>query len=250
MFMDALLRCEGVSKYFGNFGALKNVSFEVFPKEIFGIAGPNGAGKSVLFNVITGVPYSSSSGRIIFNGQNIQKKPPHVICHMGIARTFQTPSTFKSLTVLENLNIGSYFGNPIHDKDIIDESEEMLDFVGLQEKKNELPENLSLFDRKIIMIASALISKPKLLLLDEPIGGLNEAEIEQTMELVKKINKSGITIIIIEHIMRVLAGISKRLMILNYGEKLIEGDPDKVVEDEEVIRIYLGDKTDFLEAQQ
>jgi len=244
--MQPILQTENASKYFGKFAAVKNLNFQVFPNEIFGIAGPNGAGKSTLFNVITNIPFRVTSGRIKYNGKYICKLMPHQICRMGIARTFQIPVFFQGLTTLDNVMIGAYFGKSKgtlgfsrrDDEDPEQESLKILDLVGLLDKKDVVADNLSLFGTKLLMVASALATKPKLLLLDEPIGGLNPVEIEQAMELIENINKLGVTILIIEHIMKALMGLSDRVMILHHGEKISEGTPTEIAEDEKVIEAY------------
>jgi len=245
-----ILQCEKVSKYFGQLAAVKNLSFFVNPGEIFGIAGPNGAGKSVLFNVITKVPYGPTSGMIMFDDQYIHKLKPHEICRLGISRSFQTPVIFPSITVLENVMIGGFFGKAkslfrADQERVKSSSIEALDFVGLLHKKDVLAGNLLLGDEKLLMIASCLATEPKIILLDEPMGGLNPTEIEQTMDIIKKINEKGITVIAIEHIMKALMGISNRMMILHYGEKIAEGTPKEIADNELVIEAYFGEKIEF-----
>ncbi len=234
-----LLEARNVTKRFGEMAAVNNLSFTVREGEILGIAGPNGAGKTTLFNVISGV--YPAEGKIIFDGQNIAGLGPHHICRRGLARTFQTPVVFSSLSVYDNVKVGVHFGSGAsrrQEKEIIDE---LLDFVGLSAKRDQLARNLPLIDKKLTMVAAALATRPKLLLMDEPLGGLSPAEIKLTIALVEKISqKLGITLLVIEHIMRVLAGISSRLMILHNGEIIATGSPEEVVRDERVIEVYLG----------
>jgi len=234
----SILQLNKVTQRFGELAAVDNLSFEVEDGEIFGIAGPNGAGKSTLFNVITG--FCRGSGDIIFDGSNIRGLKPHQICQKGIARTFQIPEPFLTLPIIENVKVGAHFGvRGAHDeRECIKEA---IDFVGLQGKENVIAANLNLFDKKMTLLAAALATKPKLLLLDEPIGGLSPTEVTESVALMKKINKElGLTIIIIEHLMKVLTEVSQRLMILNSGEKICIGPPKEVIKDKQVIEIYLG----------
>lgn len=233
-----ILQVKNLTKYFGELAAVKELSFEVEKGEIFGIAGPNGAGKSTVFNLIAGV--YRGSGDIVFDNMNISKLRPYQVCHKGIARTFQIPETFITLSLFDNVKIGAHFGGAgAHDeKENINEA---VNFVGLQGKENAITANLNLFDKKRTMLAAALVTKPKLLLLDEPIGGLSPTETKQSVDLFQKINKElGITIIIIEHLMKVLVGLSQRLMILQNGEEICIGPPREVVKDKRVIEVYLG----------
>jgi len=235
--MPIILETKQVNKRFGELAAVKDLSFEVKEKEIFGIAGPNGAGKTTLFNVISGI--HSGSGEIYFFGERIDRLRPFQICLKGIARTFQIPSVFSSLTVYDNIRVGAHFGNHVkYEKKII---KEVLEFVRLSEKQNILTKHLSLFDKKLTMVAAALATHPKLLMLDEPIGGLSPGEINQSVDLFKRINRElGITLIVIEHLMKVLMEISERMMILHNGEKICIGTPEEVAKDKQVIEVYLG----------
>ena len=179
----AILRCEKVTQRFGELPAVKDLSFEVEKGEIFGIAGPNGAGKSTLFNVITG--FYRGSGDIIFDGRNISGLRPHQICHRGIARTFQIPELFLTLSIVDNVRVGAHFGERgVHDER--ERIKEAINFVGLQGKENVIAANLNLFDKKLTLLAAALATKPKLLLLDEPIGGLSPIELGQLIALIQK----------------------------------------------------------------
>ncbi len=233
-----ILQVEKVNKSFGELVAVKNVSFKVEKGEILGIAGPNGAGKSTLFNLISGV--YRGSGNIIFDNLNINRLRPDQICHRGIARTFQVPVAFSTQSVFRNVEIGAYFGKQgtQRGKGNINE---VINFVGLQGKESVVAAGIDLYNKKLTMLAVALATKPKLLLLDEPMGGLSPVESNQFVELMRKINKElGVTIIVIEHLMQVLTEICHRLMILHYGEKICIGPLKEVIEDSKVREIYLA----------
>jgi len=233
-----ILQVKNLTKRFGELAAVKELSFEVEEGEIFGIAGPNGAGKTTLFNLITG--FYHGSGDIVFDNVNISGLRPHQICHKGIARTFQIPELFLPLPVVENIRVGAHFGavGAHNEKESITEA---INFVGLQGRENVIAANLNLFDKKMTMLAAALATKPKLLLLDEPIGGLSPIEVRQSVAIFQKINKElGLTILIIEHLMKVLTEVSQQLMILQNGEKICIGPPQEVTKDKRVINVYLG----------
>jgi branched-chain amino acid transport system ATP-binding protein len=233
-----ILQVKKITKRFGELAAVKDLSFEVEKAETFGIAGPNGAGKTTLFNLITG--FYHGSGDIVFDNVNISRLRPHQICHKGIARTFQIPQLFLTLPVFENVRVGAHFGVAgAHDeKKSITEA---INFVGLQRRENVIAANLSLYDKKLTMMGMALATKPKLLLVDEPIGGLSPTETKQFMDLIQKANKElGLTIIVIEHLMKVLTTLCQRLLIMESGERIALGPPEEVCRNEKVIEIYLG----------
>jgi len=235
--MSAILKTAQITKRFGELAAVKDLSFEVEEEEVFGIAGPNGAGKTTLFNVISGI--YSISGEIYFEGERIERLRPYQVCLQGIARTFQIPSVFSTLSVYDNVRVGAHFGN--HNPDEKKIIQEVLDFLELTDKQDVEAKHLSLFDKKTTMLAAALATEPKLLLLDEPIGGLSPVEIQKSVETFKRINKDlRITIIVIEHLMKVLMEISNRMMILHNGEKICIGSPEEVANDRQVIEVYLG----------
>jgi len=233
---EYILRLVKVNKRFGGLVSVRDVSFEIEQGEIFGIAGPNGAGKTTLFNVITG--HLPCRGDIFLGGKNINGLRPNEICHLGMARTFQMPALFISLSIFDTVRLGSHFGKP---KSAGGSVEEAIEFVGLKGKEKLTPPNLDLFDKKLTMLAASLATQPKVLLLDEPIAGLSLPQIRQSVQLIRRIrDELKITILIIEHLMNVLTDISNRLMILNDGAVICLGEPREVVQDKEVIRVYTG----------
>ncbi len=243
----ALLDVEDVVKTYGGLRAVDGLSFTVDEGEIFGIAGPNGAGKTTLFDTITGM-VRSTSGVIRFDGKEIQELTVHRICHSGISRTFQVPSVFDTQTVLANVVAGAHFGpggsllsSLKLRKDVGDRALEELDFVGLDHRAGDLAGPIAIFDKKRLMIASALASSPKMLFLDEPFGGLTDAEVDSLMGLIRRIRDRSITIVLIEHVMRALTALAERVLIMNQGQFLFEGPPQRMLEDPQVVRVYLGD---------
>ena len=245
-----ILEAKKIRKSFGSLVALDDLDFEVEKGSIFGIAGPNGAGKSVLFNVITGNPYPPDSGHVYLDGEDISNLPTYKIAKMGLARTFQVPIVFQDLTVLENVMLGVAFGKEKDSLGILGskkkdsfEAVRVLESLGvLREKSNVHVGGLPLIDKKMTMIASALATEPEILMLDEPMAGLNPKEIGLIFDTTKRINKNGITIVIIEHIMNALVGISDEMMILDHGVKIAQGKPEEVVNDQGVIEAYLGSR--------
>jgi len=235
-----ILKVDKVTQRFGALAAVKDLSFELEEGEILGIAGPNGAGKSTLFNSITG--FYRYSGDIYFNNEKITGLKPHQICHKGIARTFQIPELFLTLPLHDNLKVGAHFGvktrGAEEEEGIIEGVRELLELGG---REDTVAANLNLFDKKLTMVAAALVTKPKLLLVDEPTAGLSPTETREFIDLFKKINKElGLSIIIIEHLMKVITELSQRLLIMENGVKITIGSPEEVTKDEKVIEIYLG----------
>jgi len=234
-----ILQVKNLTKQFGELFACDDISFEVNSGEIFGIAGPNGAGKTTLFNCISG--YYHGTGEILFNGQNINGKRPFEICRLGIGRSFQIPTIFSTLSIKQNVSVGAYHGRINAKKNLDEQVNWALDMVGLLDKCELLGKNINLYAKKLTMIAAILATEPKIILLDEPMSGLNVTEINAISLLIKKLNDElGLTIIIIEHLMKVLTGLSNRLLIMNYGKKLCIGDPLDVCQDDKVIEVYLG----------
>jgi branched-chain amino acid transport system ATP-binding protein len=237
-----LLEVEKLSKSFGGLMALRALDFGVNEGEILGLIGPNGSGKTTLFNLITGA-FKPDSGRVRFRGGNITGFKPHQVCQMGIARIFQLVKPFAQMTALQNVMVGRLYGrNPAHSlKQATTESRETLDFVGLGgDKADIVAGSLTLADRKRLELGRALAARPQLLLLDELMAGLNPVETEAAMRLVKNIMDSGITVIMVEHIVKAVVGLSNRMIVLNAGEKIAEGTPQQVVNDQQVIEAYLG----------
>jgi branched-chain amino acid transport system ATP-binding protein len=233
-----MLKAFNVTKRFGALKAVDNLSFEVLKGQIFGIAGPNGAGKSTVYNLITG--FYNYEGKIEFNGRDITGKPPYRIAKAGIARTFQVPQIFPSLTVEKSISVGSRFGtagglDPAH-------VDEVIRFVDLEEERLQNTALLNLLDKKKLMIGAALATKPKILMLDEPMAGCNPAEIRSLMDLIGKINCDlGVTIIIIEHFMKVLTELTETLLIIESGRMICCDQPAKAANDPKVIECYLGE---------
>jgi branched-chain amino acid transport system ATP-binding protein len=236
-----LLQVEKIIKSFGGLMALCEVNFEIHQGEIFGVIGPNGSGKTTLFNVITGF-LKANKGKVTFMGKDITGLPPHQICRQGIARIFQIVRPFPQLTTLQNAMVGRTYGRePANNiRRAKEEVVGILNFVGLENKIEVIASQLTMAERKKLELARALAAHPQLLLLDELMAGLNSAETETAMNLVNKIRDSGVTVIMVEHIMKAVLGISDRIIVLNVGEKIAEGPPKEVVKNQQVIEAYLG----------
>jgi branched-chain amino acid transport system ATP-binding protein len=243
--MTDVLIVEDARKSFGQLRAVDAVSFAVREGEIFGIAGPNGSGKSTLFNVITSIPFPPDGGRISFGGRRIDRLTPHRICQLGIARTFQKETTFESLSALQNAVLGAVYG---HERgrglaETEARAREALAFVGIDEAQFDRPAGeLSVFDKKRLMIASALTTQPRLLLLDEPASGLTKPEVEETAALVRRVNQQGVSVLIIEHVLPLLLSLSERVMLHNQGRELVTGLPGEVMRNADVNEAYLGSR--------
>lgn len=230
-----MLEVKNIGKNFGALAALHDVNFSVDNGEIFGIAGPNGAGKSTLFNVITGV-YPPTKGNVFFEGNDISGLSSHKVCHLGIGRTFQTPSVFQTLSIRDNIKVGATFGNA--KKDL---SSDVLDFLDLADKADQPIANKDLFTTKMTMVGAVLATDVKLLMLDEPMAGFSLSEMNRFVDVIKKINSEwGITVIIIEHLLDIMVDITERMLILHYGTPLYLGASSEVTNDKKVVEVYLG----------
>jgi branched-chain amino acid transport system ATP-binding protein len=243
-----LLKVEKVTKSFGGLIAVKNVDFQVEQNEIVGLVGPNGAGKSTLLKIINRF-YKQDSGYIRFEGEDISRLSPHQVCKMGISGTAQIAQAFPEMTAIENVAIGVLFGKP--GRTSVSEAKkkaaEVLRFVEFSENKMEtLAKNLNIAELRRVQLAKALATDPKLLLFDEVTTGLGHMEGERAIEIIKKIRKSGITILMVEHIMKIIMGLCDRVIVLDHGEKIAEGTPEEVANNEAVIRSYLGESSDCL----
>jgi branched-chain amino acid transport system ATP-binding protein len=239
--MSLLLHLEDVSKAFRGLMAVHQVSVNLEEGQILGLIGPNGAGKTTLFNLITGV-YPPTEGKIFFEGKDITKVAPHARCWMGIARTFQLVRPFPELSVLDNAAMGRVYGrDPIKSRSRAEEASiASLEIVGLAARAAEKAKSLTLVDRKRLELARALAAKPKLLLLDELLAGLNPSEILTSMELINSIRDMGITIMMVEHLVKAVFGLADRIVVLSAGELIAQGTPNEVACDQNVIDAYLG----------
>jgi branched-chain amino acid transport system ATP-binding protein len=241
-----LLKCVAVSKEFGGLQALKNVDLTVKEGTIAGLVGPNGSGKSTLLNLISGV-YKPDSGKILFMNEEISRLPPYKVCAKGVTKTSQIVQSFPDMTTVENVCIGALFAKK-QETNAYDKAKEFLDFVGLSaDKFNVLAKNLNVVELRRVQLARALATQPKLLLLDELLTGLTPKECDEAISLVKLINKQGVTILMVEHVMKVIMGLCEQVTVLHHGEKICEGTPAAVCNDKNVIDVYLGKKFTFEE---
>lgn len=246
------LEVRNLTKSFGGVMALNDVSFSIEEGELVGMIGPNGSGKTTIFNLLTGV-FHPAKGQIIFQGSDITRLKPYRIARKGIVRTYQSTTIFRGLTVLENAMLGqimnhnpgvwhALFGKREDEKRSIYKAEGILELVGLIDNRNKMAKSLTQEEQKRLSIAVALGCNPKLLLLNEPTGGVNMDEIRKLIDLVQRINSLGITICVIEHKLKMIMGLSQRIIVLSFGTKIAEGTPDEIYQHKRVIEAYLGEK--------
>jgi len=237
-----LLEVNGITKSFGGLVAVNNLQFNVDKGDVIGLIGPNGSGKTTSFNLISG-HLRPDEGRILFNGTDITGLKTHKICRRGIARTFQLTKPFGGMTAIQNVMVGKLYGGKSAEnvKKAEQSCRRILEFVGLEGKESVEAHTFGTVDRKRLEIARALATEPELLLLDEMMSGLTPTEMEQALKLVKAISDSGVTLIVVEHVMKAIMNISSKLVVLNYGEKIAEGNPQEVVSDQKVVDAYLGE---------
>jgi branched-chain amino acid transport system ATP-binding protein len=236
----ALLEVKELSKHFGGVVALDGVNIKVDKGELVGIIGPNGAGKTTLYNCVTGF-YPPTSGKVFFDGKDVTGLPSHKLCRMGMARTFQIPRPFMSMTLLENVMVGA-LGAGMSLREAKEKAKEIVSFLKLEEQANKPISKLNFNYRRRCELARALATNPKLLMLDETFAGLNPSEIDEMVKLVRKIHESGVTIMLTEHVMKVVMSLAERIVVLHQGKVIAEGLPREVVNDSRVVEAYLGQK--------
>ncbi len=244
MQQQPILEAHNISKRFGGLAALDGIDLSIKRGEILGVLGPNGAGKTTFVNCITGLD-KPTQGTVLFNGQDITRLPGFAIGRLGMARTFQIAKPFKQLTVRDNVAVGAMFGAGGRRRSAAqakDYAEHVLERVGLHEHSRRTAAELTIPDLKRLELAKALAMDPELLFLDEVMAGLNSVEVERAMELIQSINHSGVTIFVIEHVMKAIMGISHRLVVLHFGKKIAEGSPREIVDSPQVIEAYLGER--------
>jgi branched-chain amino acid transport system ATP-binding protein len=237
--MPEILAVQNLSKTFGNLTAVDGLSFDVQEGEILGMMGPNGAGKTTVFNLITGI-YKPSGGKVIYRDSDVTRLSAPHRCRLGIGRTYQVPRPFENMTVFENLLVGAEYGGNLKGKQARQEANEILNFTDLLQKKYTFAGKLSLLDRKRLELARALATKPTLLLIDEVAAGLTEAEVENLLHMVKSIQRKGVTVIWVEHILLMMNKGVDRLLVINGGRWLMCGNPKDCMESKEVQEVYLG----------
>ena len=239
-----LLDVQHVRKSFGGFTAVDDISFGVDEGEVLGIAGPNGAGKSTLFNLITGVPFGPNGGRIEYAGRRVDSLAAHRVSRLGLRRTFQAEQVFETLSVNDNVQVAARYLSPgaaFSPRTVRREADRVLNLVELAQYRDERSADLPLFAKKQLMIASALVGAPQLLMLDEPAGGLDVDDQNRLLTLLRRLNNSGLTLIVIEHVLSVLRDIAGRMLMISAGTLLVEGSPAVVLADPRVLEAYLGE---------
>lgn len=236
----SLLKTKDLSMHFGSLIALEDVNISVEPGKILGLIGPNGAGKTTFFNCITGY-MSPTKGSIQFGGHELSGLRPNTVCKYGICRTFQIVQNFQDMTVLENVMLGAFCRFPGADK-AAEYAEDILEFSGLIEKRSQIAGSLTIVDQKRLELAKALATQPKLLFLDEVMAGLNAEETQEAIELVQNVHQRGITIVIVEHVMEVIMKVSQRIIVLDNGRTIAEGQPREIARNPQVIEAYLGEE--------
>jgi len=236
----SLLQVSRLTRHFGGLTAVNDLSFSIDEGEIVGLIGPNGAGKTTIFNLISGfiVP---SSGDVTFNGKPLKDLKPHQVCQLGLTRTFQVVQPFPDMTALENVMMGAFVrhANPVQARD---KARQVLERVNMSHKADTLGRDLTLMELKRLEVGKALATEPHLLLLDEVASGLNTVEIEEMLALVRQLNQEGITLLVVEHVMKVIMSLSHRIVVLDFGEKIAEGTPEEVAHNPAVLEAYLGEE--------
>lgn len=239
--MTILLSLQGISKRFGGLQALSNITFDLPQDQILGLIGPNGAGKTTLFNVMNGV-YRPDTGRILFRDRDVTGSKPYHLAKLGMARTHQIVRPLNELSVRENVMVGACFGHENQElSNAMQIADEVLEFVGLATRADQLAGSLNVAQKKRLEMARALAAHPYLLLLDEVLAGLNHSEIDNMIQTVLKIREQGITIVMIEHVMKAMMNVSDRIIVLDYGQQIAEGNPESITNDPKVVEAYLGD---------